>query len=76
MARVLIREEPAVAGRHFVHHFLECGDDVVVVVPTVQGTGGSTRATDGRCSNLVLFPGSHFGDATVETGLGRRPGSL
>lgn len=40
MRRVLITGGAGFVGRHFTRHFLEAGDDVVVVDPVAAATGG------------------------------------
>jgi nucleoside-diphosphate-sugar epimerase len=58
--RVLITGGAGFVGRHFVRHFLEAGDDVVVVDPIATATGGIDPSAGWPLFDPWEFTSFHF----------------
>jgi len=58
--RVLITGGAGFVGRHFVRHFLEAGDDVVVVDPIATATGGIDPSAGWPLFDPREFTSFHF----------------
>ena len=60
MPRVLITGGAGFVGRHFAYHFLAAGDEVHVVDPIVEGTGGIDPCHSWPLFNPYDFNNFHF----------------